>query len=121
MRSSDAGLLRKLSAAWPAEQWRDVTVLVAISGGADSVALARGLQKLADDRRRLVLAHFNHRLRGGESNADEAFVRELAQQLDLRFIVGGAASDLAAAGSGESVEGAARQARYDFLAAAAGQ
>src|SRR5262245_2944908 len=103
----DCALLNKLTARWPAERWRDVTVLVAVSGGADSVALARGLgavQQVGDGR--LVLAHFNHRLRGAESDADEAFVRALADQLGFQSIIGGAASDLAVSVSGEGIEGA---------------
>src|SRR5438067_9362105 len=122
MPLSESALLTKLAAAWPAERWRDVTVLVAVSGGADSVALARGLQSLGGSGEgRLVLAHFNHRLRGAESDADEAFVRQLAEQFGLQVIVGSAASDLTAGRSGQGIEGAARQARYDFLAAAVAQ
>jgi len=122
MPLSDSPFLCKLAAAWPAGRWRDVTVLVAVSGGADSVALARSLQSLADGGEgRLILAHFNHRLRGNESDADEQFVRNLAAQLRLQLIAGTAAGDLSAGGSGEGIEGAARQARYDFLSAAAAQ
>src|SRR5437763_8135648 len=110
MPLSRSALLSKLAAAWPPERWRDVTVLVAVSGGADSVALARGLQSLVDGGEgRLVLAHVNHRLRGAESDADEAFVRELADQLALRVMVGAVSSDLSAGGSGAGIEGAARQ------------
>src|SRR2546426_28938 len=102
MPLSESALLSKLGAAWPSERWRDVTVLVAVSGGADSVALARGLKALADGGAgRLMLAHFNHRLRGAESDADEAFVRDLAGPLGLPIIIGSAESDLAAGGSGE--------------------
>jgi tRNA(Ile)-lysidine synthase len=121
MPLSDSPLLSKLAAAWPVERWREVTVLVAVSGGADSVALARGLHSLAGGggEGRLILAHFNHRLRGAESDADEQFVRDLAAHLRLQLIAGTAAGDLAASGSGEGIEGAARQARYDFLASAA--
>src|SRR5436305_11412810 len=120
MPPSESVLLTKLAAAWPAERWRDVTVLVAISGGADSMALLRGLQSVAGGGKgRLVLAHFNHRLRGAESDADEAFVRQVAEQFGLEVIGGSAASDLTAGGGGQGVEGAARQARYDFLATAA--
>ncbi len=53
-------------------------IVVAVSGGADSVALLRALAGLAG---RVVVAHLNHQLRGGESDADEAFVRELAEAL----------------------------------------
>lgn len=88
-------------AAWPAHAWIDVGVIVGVSGGADSVALVRALESIVgahephrDDRtsgiRRptgfLVVAHFNHRLRGRESDADEAFVRTLASDLGLRCI-----------------------------------
>jgi len=80
-------LLTRLAAAWPPADWQDVTVLVAVSGGADSVALARGLCQLrAPGEGRLVLAHFNHRLRGAESDADEQFVEELARELGVKFI-----------------------------------
>ena len=94
MPLSDSPLLCKLAAAWPVERWRDVTILAAVSGGADSVALARGLQSLAGGGEgRLILAHFNHRLRGAESDADEQFVRDLAAQLRLQLIAGTAAGD----------------------------
>jgi tRNA(Ile)-lysidine synthase len=115
-------LVAKLAGAWPTEQWNDVTVLVAVSGGADSVALARALAEMrTGDEGGLVLAHFNHRLRGAESDADEVFVGDLAGQLGLRLLTGGAATNLAAGGSGEGIEGAARKARYDFLSWAASQ
>jgi tRNA(Ile)-lysidine synthase len=114
-------LLEKLAACWPLERWGDVTVLVAVSGGADSVALARALEAIRGGDGRLVLAHYNHRLRGAESDLDQAFVERLAEQLGLRIVVGQAASDLAAGGSGEGIEGAARRARYEFLSSAAGQ
>jgi tRNA(Ile)-lysidine synthase len=83
---------------------------VAVSGGADSVALLRGL--VAAGVPGLVVAHFNHRLRGAESDADEAFVKALAGRLGLRFVSGGA--DVAAAGG--NTEAAARRLRYDWLA-----
>jgi len=120
MRS--ASVISKLSAAWPASRWRDVTVLLAVSGGADSVALARAMTELrGKGEGRLILAHFNHRLRGAESDTDQAFVEQLASELSLQIVVGAADSDLAAGGSGEGVEGAAREARYAFLAASAGK
>src|SRR5262249_47579880 len=123
---AESRLLTKLSAAWPIERRQDVTVLVAVSRGADSVALARALHALTKTQQpdgsardaspgRMLLAPFNHRLRGAESDADEAFVRELARQLSWETIIGHAQTDLAARGSGEGLEGAARQARYGFL------
>lgn len=111
--------LQQLASAWPPADWHDLTVLVAVSGGADSVALLRALAaiRLAGPGR-LVVAHFNHRLRGAESDADEQFVVELCRMLGLACEVGRAEASLAAASS-DGVEAAARQARYDFLQAAA--
>ena len=54
-------------------------IIVAISGGADSVALLRSLTETYGGR--LVVAHFNHGLRGAESEQDAEFVGELARQL----------------------------------------
>ena len=106
----------KLAESWPATDWQHVTVLAAVSGGADSVALLRGLaeMKTAGDGR-LAVAHFNHHLRGSESDADEAFVRRLCAALKLPLEVGQSESQpLASAGDG--LEAAARDARYQFLA-----
>src|SRR5579864_621890 len=64
-------------------------VAVAVSGGADSVALLRVLLELrAELGVVLAVAHFNHGLRGEESNADEAFVADLARQHELEFFAG---------------------------------
>jgi tRNA(Ile)-lysidine synthase len=121
MSSSSPTLITKLMAAWPPEKWRDHTVLVAVSGGADSVALVRGLTKIrGGGEGRLIVAHFNHRLRGADSDADQAFVANLAAQLGLPVAAGAATTDLAAAG-GQGIEEAARQVRYDFLGRAASE
>lgn len=113
-------VLDKLRATWTPERWRDVTVLVAVSGGADSVALLRALAaSRAPGVGRLIVAHFNHRLRGEESAGDERFVQQLAETLDLSFVGGSAQRDLGDQAGGQGLEATARQARYDFLAAAA--
>jgi tRNA(Ile)-lysidine synthase len=110
------GLLRKLAASWPVEAWRDVTVLVAISGGADSVALACGLHALRGaGPGTLVLAHYNHRQRGSESDADEQFVADLAARLACSLVVARADSEEAQS------EDALRRARYAFLTQAANE
>ena len=86
---------------------------VAVSGGPDSVALLEALVELADRIGiRLGVAHFNHRLRGAESDEDEAFVRQRAETLGLPF-----ERDAAVPGEsdGENLEAAARRARYAFF------
>ncbi len=96
---------------------RGARVLVALSGGADSVALLHVLRELASEGD-LTLAgvtHFNHQLRGVESDADEAFCREAASALELPFEAGRADVAALARRSGRSIEDAARSARYAFF------
>ncbi len=95
-------------------------MLVAVSGGPDSVALLRGLAALvpqASDRTRLEVAHFNHHWRPGDADQDEQFVRDLARGLQLEFHVGHGSAP--ASGQGEGWEALARRERYEFLAALA--
>ena len=90
------------------------TVVIAVSGGADSVSLLLALHDLVKRkklRHRIVAAHFNHRLRGAESDADEEYVRHLATTLGVELAVGHA-GDL----KNGNLEQNARNARYDFLA-----
>lgn len=107
-----AALEAAVAEAWPPDRWRDVTVLVAVSGGADSVALLRAVARLAARHPgpgRVVAAHFNHRLRPTAAD-DEQFVRKLCDQLNVPLEVGSAARpDEVAA------EAAARAARYAYL------
>jgi tRNA(Ile)-lysidine synthase len=86
----------------------DDLILVAVSGGPDSVALIHGLHRLGY---RLAAAHLNHRLRGAESERDESFVRRLCDELGVELIIEHAAL---AAGS-SNLEERAREARYEFL------
>lgn len=110
------GFERQLALHWPPMAWRDVTVVVAVSGGADSVALLRGLVALkCGGEGRLIAAHLNHALRGEQSDADEAFVVELSRRLALPCHVGHAAVEQMAAEAGDGLEAAARAARYAFL------
>jgi len=92
-------------------------VLAAVSGGPDSVALLAVLTNLKDTLaiERLTVAHFDHRLRGDESDRDREFVRNLALSAGLDFLCG--ADDVRAfAGSRKiSVEMAARECRRSFL------
>ena len=65
---------------------------------------------------RLAVAHFNHHLRGLESDADEQLVRKTSAKLGLRFIRGAAQAATFARREKVSIEMAARQLRHDFLA-----
>ena len=88
-------------------------VAVAVSGGADSVALLLLLLELRG-KLGLVLsvAHVNHKLRGEESDADERFVADLARRHDLEFLVHAAPVDRE---RGSGIEAAGRALRYDFF------
>ena len=88
-------------------------VIVACSGGADSVALLFGLYLLKEKLGvELAAAHFNHHLRGEESDRDEAFVRAFCHQFDIPLFVGH--GDVVAGKKG--LEAAAREARYAYFA-----
>ena len=88
------------------------TVICALSGGADSVALTFGLYLLKEKLGiRLEAAHFNHHLRGEESNRDETFVRDFCDRYDIPLHMG---SGAVTAGK-KGLEAAAREARYGFL------
>ena len=91
----------------------DETLIVAVSGGADSLSLLLALDDLRTRKKlnlRLVAAHFNHKLRGAESDADEEFVKDLATEKGFELAVGH--GPIATAGN---LEQNARNARYDFL------
>ncbi len=91
-------------------------VLVAVSGGADSVALAYALHFLWRQHRvSITLAHLNHRIRGRAADRDAAFVSELAWRLGLNCVQGRADVPFIARKRGISLEMAARESRYDFL------
>jgi tRNA(Ile)-lysidine synthase len=98
-------------------------VLVAVSGGPDSVALTALFLKLrAEMPLEVRLAHFNHRLRA-EAAADEGFVREMARRWVLPLAVASADVRSYAARKKLNLEEAGRELRYGFLrraAAAAG-
>ena len=86
--------------------------LVALSGGADSVALLRVLLQLGYP---CEAAHCNFHLRGEESNRDEAFVRTLCEELQVALHVQHFDTQATAESKGISIEMAARELRYDWF------
>jgi tRNA(Ile)-lysidine synthase len=106
--------------------WRAEAGVVAVSGGADSVALLCLLAGRASDgskhepslarpanKTTLIVVHLNHMLRGAESDADEAFVIELATRLELKVRTAHIPVPLG------NLENEARKMRYEFLRAVA--
>ncbi len=94
--------------------FRDATVVVAVSGGIDSMSLLAGIHDLVARKKlddvRVIVAHFNHQLRGRESDADDAFVREAAEDYGFEFV--NKAGRINRTGN---LEQNARDARYRFL------
>ena len=95
------------------------TVVVAVSGGADSVALLDILTSLPELKLNLVVAHLNHQLRGAESDGDEEFVRKLAESYGMPFVAKRVAVGESARQERRSLEEAGRVARYAFFDEAA--
>lgn len=96
-------------------------IVVAVSGGPDSVALLRALLAVRPSGLPLVVAHLDHQLRGAESDGDAEFVRQLhgsLQEGQPQLALRTASLDVAALAraSGNNLENAARQARYAWLA-----
>lgn len=93
-------------------------IVCAVSGGADSVAMLFALYLLKEKLGiTLEAAHFNHCLRGAESDRDEAFVRSLADRYDIPLHVG---RGTVTAGK-KGLEAAARDTRYRFLSGLPGK
>ena len=91
-------------------------IAVAVSGGADSVALLRILLELRDDLGIVLsVAHFHHQIRGSEADADQRFVAELAQQFQLEFHSGSADVPADARDRKLSLESAARELRHGWF------
>src|SRR5512143_2372763 len=97
-------------------------VVVAVSGGPDSVALLDLLARLLAPQTgsgpagiRVLVAHLNHQLRGSESDDDAAFVQQLAGRLALPVEIGTADVAAAARRAARGIEEIAREIRYNFL------
>ncbi|MEI8210679.1 MAG: tRNA lysidine(34) synthetase TilS [Planctomycetota bacterium] len=111
-------LIESILHGWPIDQWRNTAIVVAVSGGPDSVALLHALHKIVgsvgDAGTRLVVAHVNHSLRGAESDEDAAFVDRMARSLSLECVT----CSLAPPGGAEDwspSEDFLRNARHRFL------
>lgn len=114
----DQYLLQQMEQVWPVESIQGVTSILAVSGGSDSVALAKLVSNLKLSSN-VYLAHFNHGLRGTQSDEDAAFVQELSRALGFEFIGGSTADLKSESHGGQGQESLARNARYEFLANAA--
>lgn len=91
----------------------DETVIAAVSGGADSLSLLLALDDLRARKKldlRFVAAHFNHKLRGRESDADEEFVKHIAAERNFELAIGHGPIEREG-----NLEQNARNARYAFL------
>lgn len=91
------------------------TLVVALSGGADSCALLDLLSRLPGYNLRLIAAHLNHCLRGGESDADQEFCRGLASCYAIPFEVRRIDVKSMASEGRLNLEDAGRRARIEFL------
>jgi len=89
---------------------------VAVSGGIDSVALLRLLLELRGELGIVLsVVHFNHKLRGAESDGDQEFVAKVASEYGLEFFCDSGDVEEQATGRHLSVEAAARKLRYGFF------
>ena len=97
-------------------------ILVALSGGGDSVALLHILRAVSDELGATVCAaHFNHCIRGAEADRDEDFSRTLAMRLMTEFRAGRCDIPKLALERGQGLEECAREQRYAFLFNAAAE
>ena len=88
--------------------------LIGVSGGRDSVALLHWLVECGYNK--LIVCHLNHRLRGRSSRADAIFVQKLAAKYDVDLALGAIDVRGLAVRTKQSIETAARDARYKFFA-----
>jgi tRNA(Ile)-lysidine synthase len=101
---------------------RDADLVLAVSGGPDSMALLHGAHHLVRTDAvawRLTVAHLDHGLRAGSAK-EAVFVEDVASRLGLPFRLGRADVVALAGDEGRSIEEAAREARYRFLEEVAG-
>ena len=110
--SDSGGFLRKLEQGFvDARISPNHSIICAVSGGPDSTALVLAVHRAKHFYSDLVVAHFNHRARGEESDGDEEFVRQLCRDKGITLRVGRAPF-----ATEDIDENSARRERYAFLA-----
>jgi tRNA(Ile)-lysidine synthase len=106
-----------LADAWPPEQWKGVHVMVATSGGGDSMALLRAalaVKRQVGGMGKIFAGHVNHQLRG-EAPDDVAWLRGECERLGAPLLVESCDTRSLAAEQGDGLESAARDLRYQLL------
>lgn len=114
----NADLHERLLVAWSAAAWRDVHVLVAVSGGPDSMALLRALlaaKHQVGGAGKLFVGHVDHSLRGDDSTADADWLADQCRQLAIPLFIEKAHVGAIAEIRGDGMEEAARATRYEIL------
>ena len=115
-------LLEHFAADWPPDAWQDLHVAIALSGGADSVALLRAaldLKRQVGGKGEIFALHVNHQLRGQESDGDADWCASLCRGLGVSLqVLRGNVAERAAV-DGDGIESAAREERYTLLTTAA--
>ncbi len=116
---------RSIRSIWPLQQMAAFSSILAVSGGADSVALLLAVEQLVAsqtlDRNRFTVVHVNHGLRGQASMEDEQFVADLAAERNFRLVVRRIDPDrlgrraVSESHRGQGLESLARNARYECL------
>lgn len=109
-------LCQRFAEVFSPQSYGRTGIVLAVSGGADSVALARLVVQVWQDSGHcdpnlVTLAHFNHKLRGQASDGDQAFVQQLAAQLGVSVVTESRENGVDAA----TDEATLRDERYDFL------
>jgi len=91
-------------------------VIVSVSGGVDSMVLLDLMIRLKSKMKfRIAIAHFNHQLRGRESDGDEALIRDYARKRKIQCFIESADTSAASDKEKLSIQETARNLRYDFL------
>lgn len=114
----DRPVIHSLQLAWPVDRWRDVHVVIGVSGGADSMALLRAMLFTKGEcggTGRLHVVHVDHGLRGPDSTADAQWLVQQCHLLGIPLTVCQGNVRHLAAVQGDGLEAAARDLRYQRL------